>query len=141
MSSTSFKSSLEKLPSLNVYSADKAKITRKRSKPDKNEHGNGRARKEPGESYQKSKVDNSSQPLVNLSQTTKRMLLVQTYKGNATLDAKLHSRMGFLHLKYTQKKHKGVTSWIATLAIRVKQRSDPTALGKHPMIEGMYGQD
>ncbi|GJW46238.1 hypothetical protein Tco_0077884 [Tanacetum coccineum] len=43
----------------------------------------------------------------------------------------------FLHLKYTQKKHKGVTSGIATLAIRVKQRSDPTALGKHPMIEGM----
>ncbi|GKC18430.1 hypothetical protein Tco_1020580, partial [Tanacetum coccineum] len=49
--------------------------------------------------------------------------------------------MGFLHLKYAQKKHKGVTSWIATLAIRVKQRSDPTALGKHPMIRGMKGRD
>ncbi|GKB77172.1 hypothetical protein Tco_0944067 [Tanacetum coccineum] len=31
---------------------DKAKITRKRSKMDKHEHENGRARKEPGECYQ-----------------------------------------------------------------------------------------
>ncbi|GKB52040.1 hypothetical protein Tco_0902793 [Tanacetum coccineum] len=31
--------------------ADKAKIARKRLKPGKNEHGNGRARKEPGKSY------------------------------------------------------------------------------------------
>ncbi|GJT40765.1 reverse transcriptase domain-containing protein [Tanacetum coccineum] len=37
------------------HSTDKAKITRKQSKPDKHGHGNGRARKEPGESYQKSK--------------------------------------------------------------------------------------
>ncbi|GJX42617.1 hypothetical protein Tco_0257607 [Tanacetum coccineum] len=51
---------------------DKAKIARKRSKPDKHEHGNGRARKEPGESYQKSKVVNSGQHLVNLSQLTRR---------------------------------------------------------------------
>ncbi|GKD67954.1 hypothetical protein Tco_1322044, partial [Tanacetum coccineum] len=33
---------------------DRAKITRKRSKPDKHGHGNGRARKEPGECCQKS---------------------------------------------------------------------------------------
>ncbi|GKD10892.1 retrovirus-related pol polyprotein from transposon TNT 1-94 [Tanacetum coccineum] len=33
--------------------ADKAKITRKRSKPDKHEHGNGRVHKEPEECYQK----------------------------------------------------------------------------------------
>ncbi|GJS35207.1 hypothetical protein Tco_0533589 [Tanacetum coccineum] len=44
--------------------ADIAKITRKRLKPGKHEHGNGRARKEPGESYQKSKVVNSGQHLV-----------------------------------------------------------------------------
>ncbi|GJT21445.1 putative reverse transcriptase domain-containing protein [Tanacetum coccineum] len=50
---------------------DKAKITRKRSKPDKHGHGNGRARKEPGESYQKSRMVNSSQPLVNLSNHVK----------------------------------------------------------------------
>ncbi|GJY44441.1 putative reverse transcriptase domain-containing protein [Tanacetum coccineum] len=40
-------------------SADIAKITKKRLKPGKHEHENGRARKEPGESYQKSKVVNS----------------------------------------------------------------------------------
>ncbi|GKA20087.1 hypothetical protein Tco_0700076 [Tanacetum coccineum] len=51
--------------------ADIAKITRKRLKPGKYEHGNGRARKETGESYQKSKVVNSSQPLVNLSQKSR----------------------------------------------------------------------
>ncbi|GJS34474.1 reverse transcriptase domain-containing protein [Tanacetum coccineum] len=41
------------IPTRATYSTDKAKITRKRSKPDKHGHGNGRARKEPGESYQK----------------------------------------------------------------------------------------
>ncbi|GJT27220.1 putative reverse transcriptase domain-containing protein, partial [Tanacetum coccineum] len=46
-------------------STDIAKIARKWSKPGKHGHGNGRARKEPGESYQKSEVVNSSQPLVN----------------------------------------------------------------------------
>ncbi|GJR37607.1 retrovirus-related pol polyprotein from transposon TNT 1-94 [Tanacetum coccineum] len=40
---------------------DIAKISRKRLKPGKHEHGNGRARKEPGESYQKSRMVNSSQ--------------------------------------------------------------------------------
>ncbi|GJT75531.1 RNA-directed DNA polymerase, eukaryota, reverse transcriptase zinc-binding domain protein [Tanacetum coccineum] len=39
-------------PLLEEGSTDKAKITRKRSKPDKHGHGNGRARKKPGESYQ-----------------------------------------------------------------------------------------
>ncbi|GJX77620.1 hypothetical protein Tco_0324431 [Tanacetum coccineum] len=39
-----------------LISTDIAKITRKRSKPDKHGHGNGRARKEPGESYQKSRM-------------------------------------------------------------------------------------
>ncbi|GKC81682.1 hypothetical protein Tco_1137399, partial [Tanacetum coccineum] len=37
-------------------------ISRKRLKPDKHEHGNGRAHKELGECYQKSTVVNSSQP-------------------------------------------------------------------------------
>ncbi|GKG04250.1 hypothetical protein Tco_0314637, partial [Tanacetum coccineum] len=36
----------------NDEGADIAKITRKRSKPDKHEHGNGRARKKSGECYQ-----------------------------------------------------------------------------------------
>ncbi|GJV52675.1 retrovirus-related pol polyprotein from transposon TNT 1-94 [Tanacetum coccineum] len=38
---------------------DIAKISRKRSKSDKHEHGNGRAHKEPGESYKKSRMVNS----------------------------------------------------------------------------------
>ncbi|GJY58472.1 hypothetical protein Tco_0458364 [Tanacetum coccineum] len=42
-------------------SADIAKITRKRLKPGKHEHGNGRARKKPGESYQKSKLTQPTQ--------------------------------------------------------------------------------
>ncbi|GJW40489.1 hypothetical protein Tco_0066334 [Tanacetum coccineum] len=40
---------------------DKAKITRKRSKPDKHGHGNGRSHKEPGEYYQRSTKVNQSQ--------------------------------------------------------------------------------
>ncbi|GKC34983.1 hypothetical protein Tco_1047367, partial [Tanacetum coccineum] len=47
---------------------DIAKISRKRLKPDKHEHGNGRACKEPGERYQKSKVVNSSQKSMGKSQ-------------------------------------------------------------------------
>ncbi|GJZ20005.1 reverse transcriptase domain-containing protein [Tanacetum coccineum] len=47
---------------------DIAKISRKRLKPDKHGHGKGRARKEPGESYQKSKVVNSSQKSKGKSQ-------------------------------------------------------------------------
>ncbi|GKB18888.1 hypothetical protein Tco_0852811 [Tanacetum coccineum] len=39
---------------------DKAKITRKRLKPGKNKHGNGRARKKPGASYQSQKVKHQS---------------------------------------------------------------------------------
>ncbi|GJW76889.1 copia protein [Tanacetum coccineum] len=49
---------------------DKAKITRKRLKPGKNEHGNGRARKKPGENYQKSTYGQASINLVNKSQGT-----------------------------------------------------------------------
>ncbi|GJS45835.1 hypothetical protein Tco_0595956 [Tanacetum coccineum] len=49
-------------------SVDIAKITRKRLKPGKHEHGNGRAHKEPGECYQKSTMVNSSQPSVKHGQ-------------------------------------------------------------------------
>ncbi|GKE39781.1 hypothetical protein Tco_1463186, partial [Tanacetum coccineum] len=41
---------------------DKAKIARKRSKPDKHGHGNERARKKPGESFQKTKSQLKSKP-------------------------------------------------------------------------------
>ncbi|GJY18998.1 hypothetical protein Tco_0390489 [Tanacetum coccineum] len=52
-----------------ILGADIAKITRKRLKPRKHEHGNERARKEPGESYQK--VITSSSPLIGQSQASK----------------------------------------------------------------------
>ncbi|GKF29950.1 hypothetical protein Tco_0096292 [Tanacetum coccineum] len=47
---------------------DKAKNTRKRLKPGKHEHRNGRARKKPGENYQKSTYGQASVNLVNKSQ-------------------------------------------------------------------------
>ncbi|GKB01589.1 hypothetical protein Tco_0829633 [Tanacetum coccineum] len=48
--------------------ADNAKISRKRLKPGKHEHGNGRAHKELRECYQKSTMVNSSQPSVKHGQ-------------------------------------------------------------------------
>ncbi|GKC02447.1 hypothetical protein Tco_0994057 [Tanacetum coccineum] len=53
-------------------STDIVKISRKRSKPDKHGHGNGRAHKELGECYQKSTVVNSSHP--SLIQVKRYML-------------------------------------------------------------------
>ncbi|GJY58439.1 hypothetical protein Tco_0458331 [Tanacetum coccineum] len=47
---------------------DKAKTTRKRLKPGKHEHGNGRARKKPGGSYQSQKV----KPQSTLGQSHKK---------------------------------------------------------------------
>ncbi|GJZ22457.1 hypothetical protein Tco_0559496 [Tanacetum coccineum] len=50
-----------KLPKEESYKgADIAKISRKRLKPGKHEHGNGRAHKEPGECYLKSTMVNST---------------------------------------------------------------------------------
>ncbi|GJV78662.1 reverse transcriptase domain-containing protein [Tanacetum coccineum] len=49
---------------------DIAKISRKRSKPDKYEHGNRRAHKEPGECYERS----NSQLLVKLGQIGQQLL-------------------------------------------------------------------
>ncbi|GKB06644.1 hypothetical protein Tco_0834877 [Tanacetum coccineum] len=51
---------------------DKAKIPRKRLKPGKHEHGNGRARKKPGGSYQSQKV-NSQSNVVNSQRKSKGM--------------------------------------------------------------------
>ncbi|GKA18341.1 hypothetical protein Tco_0698178 [Tanacetum coccineum] len=61
---------------------DKAKITRKRSKPDKHEHGNGRARKEPGESYQKSRMSITSlKPLIGQYPTKDATWIVKKAQG------------------------------------------------------------
>ncbi|GJZ77862.1 hypothetical protein Tco_0642534 [Tanacetum coccineum] len=51
------------------------------------------------------------------------------------------SQLGQPKSRYSQRKHKGVTSRIATLAIRVRQ-SNPTVCEMDPMIEEMIkGQD
>ncbi|GJV21571.1 reverse transcriptase domain-containing protein [Tanacetum coccineum] len=47
---------------LSFGSTDKAKITRKQSKPGKHGYGNGRARKKPGESFEKTKSQLKSKP-------------------------------------------------------------------------------
>ncbi|GJS15689.1 RNA-directed DNA polymerase, eukaryota [Tanacetum coccineum] len=55
---------------------DKAKIARKRSKPDKHEHGNERARKKPGESYQGYDSKNGpSRMLLKISSLSRLMIL------------------------------------------------------------------
>ncbi|GJW93372.1 putative ribonuclease H-like domain-containing protein [Tanacetum coccineum] len=51
---------------LKEHGTDIAKISRKRSKPDKQGHGNGRAHKEMGECYKKSTVVNSKADMTNL---------------------------------------------------------------------------
>ncbi|GKA71086.1 hypothetical protein Tco_0777225 [Tanacetum coccineum] len=101
--------------------ADIAKISRKRLKPDKHVHGNGRARKEPGESYQKSRMVNSSQPLVNLIKKAQK-------KGIFTLG---------LLTKETQ----GVTITDCHAGNPCELEIDLTAKSSSPIIEGMYGQD
>ncbi|GJT08021.1 hypothetical protein Tco_0842483 [Tanacetum coccineum] len=59
------------------HSTDIAKISRKRLKPDKHGHGNGRAHKEPGECYQKSTQ-------VNLHNTSPSPLIGGNPQGNHT---------------------------------------------------------
>ncbi|GJS18800.1 zinc finger, CCHC-type containing protein [Tanacetum coccineum] len=72
---------------------DISKISRKWLKPGKHEHGNGRARKEPGESFLKSKgnscvkdhvgrVITSSSPLIGQSQASKDHGYVKKAQGN-----------------------------------------------------------
>ncbi|GKB99681.1 hypothetical protein Tco_0985818 [Tanacetum coccineum] len=127
-------------------STDKAKITRKRLKPDKHGHGNGRARKKPGGSYQ-------SQTLVNLQSTwstkvkgqNKGQIPIEGQKGqfrqqsthgqsntssnapywltptkNATLASKEAQGNIGICTNYTHKEStRGYIPRIATLAIRV----------------------
>ncbi|GJR61940.1 gag-pol polyprotein [Tanacetum coccineum] len=105
-------------------------------KPGKHEHENGRARKEPGESYQKSRMVNSSQPLVNLKtpigQSPQRMSRGLTSST---------SRAENLHLRYSQKNHKLVTITDFHVGNPCELRCDPTAKINLSMIEGMKGRD
>ncbi|GKA53591.1 putative reverse transcriptase domain-containing protein [Tanacetum coccineum] len=58
------------------HSADIAKITRKRSKPDKHGHGNGRARKEPEVFYKKVKKSAVVNPQSTLGQNSDESVIV-----------------------------------------------------------------
>ncbi|GJX08157.1 reverse transcriptase domain-containing protein [Tanacetum coccineum] len=108
-----------------VKGADIAKITRKRLKPGKHEHGNGRVRKEPGESYQKSKVVNSSQPLVNL-----RSWIVKKAQEEGIFTPEVHTKEAQRLL--THGCHAGNPCAL---------QSNPTTKINLPMIEGMKGRD
>ncbi|GJS36092.1 hypothetical protein Tco_0534474 [Tanacetum coccineum] len=70
-------------------STDKAKIPRKRLKPGKLEHGNGRAREKPGESYQ------------NGSDEALARLLVTEYASQTEsfIIMKKQDRISFLEIK------------------------------------------
>ncbi|GJU19164.1 hypothetical protein Tco_1152506 [Tanacetum coccineum] len=85
---------------------DIAKILRKQSKLDKYEHGNGRARKEQGESYQKSKVVNSSQPS---SYTSSNAPIGQFPQGNDTRGLKKTHGEKEICTKRSTKEAQGVT--------------------------------
>ncbi|GKA59151.1 reverse transcriptase domain-containing protein [Tanacetum coccineum] len=89
---------------------DKAKITRKRLKPGKHEHGNGRARKEPGECYQWStQVNPQQQSTHGQSNTSSNAPYWPIPTRNATLnDEEAQGKMGFalnLLTKLTQVSH------------------------------------
>ncbi|GJY47080.1 reverse transcriptase domain-containing protein [Tanacetum coccineum] len=124
--------------------ADIAKITRKRLKPGKHEHGNGRARKKQGGSYQ-------SQTMVKLQSTwsTKvkvlkytlaatnvihKLSLVNTLQDMPRGLVRKHKERDILHSFYTQKKHKKLQTTDCHAGNPCELSSDPTVDKKHPMI-------
>ncbi|GJV12831.1 reverse transcriptase domain-containing protein [Tanacetum coccineum] len=96
---------------------DIAKISRKRLKPGKHEHGNGRARKEPGKCYIKGQWSTQ----VNLQVKRHQNVLIGPNPLDVTHGQSKESTRG--RDFYTQATHKrstlAVTSRIATMAIRV----------------------
>ncbi|GKA68033.1 hypothetical protein Tco_0767950 [Tanacetum coccineum] len=85
---------------------DIAKITRKRSKPDKLGHGKGKRIQEPGECYQR---------VIHHP----KLSLVETHTSKDTWIVRKHTKMQDFTLIPLQKKHNGSDTRIATLAIRV----------------------
>ncbi|GJZ84374.1 hypothetical protein Tco_0649713 [Tanacetum coccineum] len=109
-----------------VRGTDKAKIPRKRLKPGKHEHGNGRARKKPGGSYQGQKV--------NLQSTW-------STKVKDTLDdEKAQERWDFT-LDTLSKEAQVVSITECQAGNPCEIRCDPTTKIALPIIERMYGQD
>ncbi|GJW79088.1 hypothetical protein Tco_0140770 [Tanacetum coccineum] len=108
--------------------ADVAKISRKRLKPEKHEPGNERARKEPGESYQK----------VYTSPST---LIGGDPRKNDTVDMKEAQGNKAYTLEVLTKEAQPVTITDCHVGNPCEQRSDLTAKSSSLIIEGMYGQD
>ncbi|GJS31036.1 hypothetical protein Tco_0491656 [Tanacetum coccineum] len=112
--------------------ADIAKIMRKRLKPGKQEHGNRRARKNPGGSYQ-------SQTMVlkfTLAATNiiHKLSLVNTLQDMPHGLVRKHKERDILHSIYTQKKHKKLQTTDCHAGNPCELSSDPTVDKKHPMI-------
>ncbi|GJW97313.1 hypothetical protein Tco_0179121 [Tanacetum coccineum] len=141
---------------------DKAKIPRKRLKPGKHEHGNGRARKKPGGSYQKSNL----QSTLGQQNQIMRQIPIKGQKGqfmgsstcwqnltslNAfhwlipsredTLDdKKAQERWDFTLLTLT-KKEQGVSITDCHAGNPCEISSDLTDENDLPMIGRLYGYD
>ncbi|GKA37970.1 reverse transcriptase domain-containing protein [Tanacetum coccineum] len=140
---------------------DKAKITRKRLKPGKHEHENGKARKELGESYKKSAVVN---PQSTLGSKTNGNSQLRVRKGNSSV--KVHLGRGKRHPSnligqalmknhtWIMKETQGMMGFVLYTLTEVTQRChimdchagnpceidiDLTAKSDSPIIEGMYG--
>ncbi|GKA16223.1 hypothetical protein Tco_0695970, partial [Tanacetum coccineum] len=106
----------------------KQKITRKRLKPGKHEHGSGRARKKPGECYQR----------VYTSPST---LIGGVPRKNDTVDIKEAQGNKAYTLEVLTKEARPVTITNCHTGNPCEREIDVTAKSSSPIIEGMYGQD
>ncbi|GJY07924.1 hypothetical protein Tco_0374978 [Tanacetum coccineum] len=98
-----------------IFCTDNTKITRKRSKPDKHRHGNGKSAQEPEESSKRFEY----QVMSWQNKTYPRPLIGQDSKRNDTLASYKHTREEKFALKPLEKRHNYSGIRIATLAIRV----------------------
>ncbi|GKC30419.1 hypothetical protein Tco_1037713, partial [Tanacetum coccineum] len=108
---------------------DKTNITRKPSKTGKHEHGNQKSTKEAKDSKpkpEKVKLQSNGQTLAKKSQLTKGQI------PNVSFQSLQVSNVTQMVL---------ASQRIATLAIRVIPRRDPTAQNHYQMIEEMDGDD
>ncbi|GKD34248.1 hypothetical protein Tco_1249757, partial [Tanacetum coccineum] len=130
---------------------DKAKILRKRLKPGKHEHENGRARKKPGESYLikswgksqlKDKKDNSGVKVHLGSNKRHSQALIGQYPSRyATMDdEKAQERWDFTLLTLT-KKEQGISITDCHARNPCEISSDLTDENDLPMIGRLYGYD
>ncbi|GJX89393.1 hypothetical protein Tco_0341407 [Tanacetum coccineum] len=115
-------------------STDIAKISRKRLKPGKLRHGNGRARKKPGECYQRSKI----QPVGKMSPST---LIGGDPRKNDTVDMKEAQGNKAYTLEVLTKEARHVTITDCHTGNTCELEIDLTAKSSSPIIERMYGQD